>query len=100
MEKNQFSTRINADICNFQWCNAEPRMVWHYNFLIHDITCITCWFLVCAQFLLPYIYLYHSYTQPDASFPEILVIMHFAVMLPQGTEFAANLMPSPSCCTC
>lgn len=46
-----------------------------------------CWFLVCAQFLLPYIYLSHSYTQPDASFPEILVIMHFAVMLPQGTEF-------------
>lgn len=46
-----------------------------------------CWFLVCAQFLLPYIYLYHSYTQPDASFPEILVIMHFAVMLPQRTEF-------------
>lgn len=42
---------------------------------------------MCAQFLLPYIYLSHSYTQPDASFPEILVIMHFAVMLPQGTEF-------------
>lgn len=77
MEKNQFPTRINADICNFQWCNAEPRMVWHY---LH-----ACWFLVCAQFLLPYIY--HSYTQPDASFPEILVIMHFTVMLPQGTEF-------------
>lgn len=40
MERNQFSTRINADICNFQWYDAEPQMVWHYNFLIHDITCM------------------------------------------------------------